>query len=226
MKNPGGVCIFMIHLMIADSHCMMREGLKKLFESSGDIRVVSESGDGLECLDVLYEAEPDMLILNINMKKAGFDVLRKIDPDIKKSTKILLLNGDSSISCFIKALDFGIDGYVLKSSSFAELKKAVFSIRDGGTYIQPELKQVIEKEKLSDKSSLDDDFHRVENLTERELDVLKHVSLGMYNKEIALKLGISERTIKNHLSNIFKKIGVSDRTQAAVFAIRNGIVDV
>ena len=91
---------------------------------------------------------------------------------------------------------------------------------DGESYYQENLIQLI------DDIELNSDFHKIENLTNREIEVLKHLSLGMYNKEIALKLEISERTVKNHISSIFKKIGVSDRTQAAVFAIRNELVDV
>ena len=122
----------------------------------------------------------------------------------------------------MKAVDIGIDGYVLKDSESSELKKAIFAIVDGETYIQPSLIPALNS-KMIEK---DKDGAKIDLLTRRELEVLKLLAVGMYNKEVAEKLDISERTVKNHVSNIFKKIEVTDRTQAAVFAIRNNLVEV
>ena len=122
----------------------------------------------------------------------------------------------------MKAVDIGIDGYVLKDSESSELKKAIFAIVDGETYIQPSLIPALNS-KMIEK---DKDGTKIDLLTRRELEVLKLLAVGMYNKEVAEKLDISERTVKNHVSNIFKKIEVTDRTQAAVFAIRNNLVEV
>ena len=110
----------------------------------------------------------------------------------------------------------------MKDSESAELKKAINTVANGENYIQPSLIPVLNA-KMIDR---DKDIVKIESLTKRELEVLKNLSYGMYNKEIAEKLDISERTVKNHISNIFKKIEVTDRTQAAVFAIRNNLITI
>ena len=120
----------------------------------------------------------------------------------------------------MKAVDIGIEGYVLKDSESAELKKAIFSIVDGEIYIQPSLIPALNAKRIEKNV----DENKIDDLTKRELEVLKLLAVGMYNKEIAEKLNISERTVKNHVSNIFKKLEVTDRTQAAVFAIRNNLI--
>ena len=112
------------------------------------------------------------------------------------------------------------DGYLLKDAGSAELRKAILSIYQGEKYIQPELTPLL-NQKLVEKES---DLDKLHSLTKRELQILKLIAEGLFNKEIAVKLHISERTVKNHVSNIFKKIKVNDRTQAAVFAIKNNLI--
>ena len=126
------------------------------------------------------------------------------------------------IEYLIKALDIGCDGYVLKDSNFETLKKAIFAVYSGETYIEPSLMPLLNAS-LAERDVLKE---KVSDLTRRELEVLKMIASGAFNKEIASTLNISERTVKNHVSNIFKKIGVSDRTQAAVFAIKNDIISI
>ena len=117
-------------------------------------------------------------------------------------------------------MDIGVDGYILKDSESAELKKAIFSIYNGESYIQASLIPSLNY-RLANR---DLDKEKIDSLTKRELEVLIQVANGMFNKEIAIILNISERTVKNHISNIFKKIEVNDRTQAAVFAIKNNLI--
>lgn len=208
--------------MITDDHSMIREGLKQLLELDGDIKVIAEASDGIQCLNVLDNILPDVLLLDINMPNMnGLEVLKNIKSR-KIPVKVLILTVHNEIEYLIKAVEVGIDGYMLKDSDSSELKKAITTVMDGETFIQPSLVPMLNS-KLIDKN---EDKEKLNMLTRRELDVLKLLAVGMYNKEIALKLDISERTVKNHVSNIFKKIGVADRTQAAVFAIRNSIVDV
>lgn len=208
--------------MIADDHSLIREGLKNLLELEGDIEVVAEAEDGMQCLDKLEYITPDVLLLDINMpKKNGLEVLRVLK-DRKSKVKVLVLTVHNETEYLMKAVDIGIDGYVLKDSESSELKKAIFAIVDGETYIQPSLIPALNS-KMIEK---DKDGTKIDLLTRRELEVLKLLAVGMYNKEVAEKLDISERTVKNHVSNIFKKIEVTDRTQAAVFAIRNNLVEV
>ena len=208
--------------MIADDHIMIREGIKQLLEFDGDMKVILETGDGEECLKLLEKNDPDVLLLDINMpKKNGIEVLT----EIRKSgsdLKVLMLTVHNEVEYLIRAIDIGVDGYILKDSESAELKKAIFAIIDGEKYIQPSLIPALNA-KLINK---DEDKDKIEQLTKREMEVLSKVANGMFNREIAVSLNISERTVKNHISNIFKKIQVSDRTQAAVFAIRNNIIKV
>ena len=211
-----------VKIMIADDHSLIREGLKNLLELEGDIEVVAEAEDGMQCLDKLEYITPDVLLLDINMpKKNGLEVLRVLK-DRKSKVKVLVLTVHNETEYLMKAVDIGIDGYVLKDSESSELKKAIFAIVDGETYIQPSLIPALNS-KMIEK---DKDGAKIDLLTRRELEVLKLLAVGMYNKEVAEKLDISERTVKNHVSNIFKKIEVTDRTQAAVFSIRNNLVEV
>ena len=212
-----------IKLVIADDHSMIREGLKQLLELEGQFKVIAEASDGVECLEILSKEAPDVLLLDINMpNKNGLDVLKELNQSGNRKIKVLVLTVHNEVEYLIKAVELGVDGYVLKDSESSELKKAIMTILNGETYIQPDLIPMLNAKMIS----MENNYDKIDSLTKRELDVLKNLAIGMYNKEIATKLEISERTVKNHVSNIFKKIGVSDRTQAAVFAIRNNLIDI
>ena len=220
-KNEGGLIKMAIKIMIADDHSMIREGLKSLLELEGDIQVVAEAEDGVDCLEKLKICTPDVLLLDINMpRKNGLEVLQTLKSS-KSKVKVLVLTVHNEVEYLMKAVDIGVDGYILKDSESAELKKAIFSIVEGENYIQPSLIPSLNS-KMIEKNR---DEGKIESLTKRESEVLKLLAVGMYNKEVAEKLNISERTVKNHVSNIFKKIEVTDRTQAAVFAIRNNLIE-
>jgi DNA-binding NarL/FixJ family response regulator len=211
-----------VKVMIADDHSIIREGLRSLLELDGDIEVVAEAVDGEDCLKQLKTTKPDVLLLDINMpKKNGLEVLESMKITRSK-VSVLVLTVHNEIEYLLRAVEIGVDGYLLKDSGSAELKKAIMAVDAGDIYIQPSLipmlnSKMIEKNKDEDK---------IEELTKRELEVLKLLAVGMYNKEVAENLNISERTVKNHVSNIFKKLEVTDRTQAAVFAIRNNLIQV
>lgn len=209
-----------IKVMLADDHILMREGIKKLLEFDGSIEVIEQASDGIECLEKLQNVTPDILLLDINMPRMnGIEVLEELK--IKKSPlKVLILTVHSEVEYLIKAVDIGANGYILKDSGSAELKQAIENIINNDTYIQPNLIPALNSRLIN----RDVDKEKLESLTKREVEILAQVASGMFNKEIAANLSISERTVKNHISNIFKKIDVSDRTQAAVFAIRNNIV--
>ena len=208
--------------MITDDHSLIREGLKQLLELEGDFQVIAEACDGIDCMEKLKEQIPDVLLLDINMPRMnGLEVLQKIK-DEKIDVKILVLTVHNEVEYLLKAVDIGINGYLLKDSESSELKKAILSVVDGEDYIQPSLIPILNA-KMIDR---DMDSEKIEKLTKRELEVLKLLAVGMYNKGVADELHISERTVKNHVSSIFKKIDVSDRTQAAVFAIRNNLISI
>lgn len=209
-----------INVMIADDHSLIREGLKQLLEFDGTIKVVGEASNGVECLDKLNAYSPDVLLLDINMPEMnGIEVLEKMK-DANSKIKVLILTVHNEMDYLMKAVDIGVDGYILKDSESSELKKAISAVKDGENYIQPSLIPALNNQLVN----RDTDKDKISSLTNRELEVLVQVANGMFNKEIAMNLNISERTVKNHISNIFKKIDVSDRTQAAVFAIKNNII--
>lgn len=209
-----------IKVMIVDDHELIREGLKQLLELEGDIEVVLEAGNGVECLEKLKRNEPDVLLLDINMpKQNGIEVLQKIR-DRNMQTKVLILTVHNEIEYLVKAVDIGVNGYILKDSTSEELRKAIYSVMDNEIYIQASLIPLLNSKLIA----RDIDKEKMDDLTRREMEVLINIASGMSNKEIANNLKISERTVKNHISNIFKKIDVSDRTQAAVFAIRNNLI--
>lgn len=212
--------MLMIKVMLADDHVLIREGIRQLLEFDGTIEVIEEVNDGDECLEKLSNVMPDLLLLDINMpNKNGVEVLAEIRKR-NLPIKVLMLTVHNEIDYLIKAVDMGVDGYIVKDSGSSELKKAINSIMSGENYIQPNLIPALNKRLVA----RDSDKDKIDLLTSREMEVLIQVANGMFNKEIANALGISERTVKNHVSNIFKKIDVNDRTQAAVFAIKNDII--
>lgn len=213
-----------IRIMIVDDHCMVREGLKRLLElrdreDKNSIRVVGEAGDGEECLERIDELNPDVLLLDISMPKMnGLRVLEELHRR-KRRPKVLVLTIYNEAEYLSRAMEIGAQGYVLKDSESVILKRAIFTVYRGETYIDKTMLPVWNDTVKNVKSVPE------EKLTRRELEVLKLLSEGLYNKEIAYKLSISEKTVKNHVSNIFRKIGVFDRTQAAVYAIKNNILE-
>lgn len=209
-----------VKVVIIDDHVMVREGIKQLLEIDGDILVVGEAGDGEEGIKLLETLEPDVVLLDINMPKInGLEVLEELK-NRKLDYKVLILTIHNEVEYLVKAVEIGVAGYVLKDSELAVLKKAIFSIDEGKTYIQPSLTPLL-KVKLDQMKET-----KEEGLTKREIEVLKLIARGMYNKEIADELVISEKTVKNHISNIFRKIDVTDRTQAAIFAIKHSYVEI
>ena len=212
----------MTKIMITDDHKMIREGIKQLLELNEDISVVGMASDGNECLAMLKEKEADVLLLDINMpNKNGLDTLKEIkesDLDIK----VIMLTVHNETDYLMKAVEIGSNGYVLKDSGSAELIHAINTVMDGDSYIQPDMIPMLNSKMVVRNK----DKEKIKELTRREMEVLVLVSEGMFNKEIADKLDISERTVKNHISSIFRKIDVADRTQAAVFAIRNSLIHI
>ena len=188
-----------IEIIIADDHMMIREGLKQLLELDGTMKVIAEANDGEECLNLLNKKiHPDILLLDINMpKKNGIEVLEYIKQN-KIPVKVLILTVHNEVEYLLKAVDIGIDGYLLKDSSYDELKEAIDVVISGNTYIQPSLLPAL-NESMEDYAL---DKERIECLTKRELDVLRLISEGCSNKKISDELTISERTVKNHISHI------------------------
>ncbi len=211
-----------IKVLIVDDHQLIRQGIIQLIEMDEGITVVGEAKDGIECLSLLKKTKPDVILLDINMpNKNGLEVLRTVK-EKKKNIKVLILTIHDETEYLLNAVESGADGYILKESGFDELREAIYTVYHGEHFIQPKMVPAMN----SRLAKRDIDIEKLERLSKRELEVLIFTAQGYFNKEIALKLDISEKTVKNHMSSIFKKIDVVDRTQAAVFAIRNNLIKI
>lgn len=207
--------------MISDDHALMREGLKQLIELEKDIVVVCQAGDGKETVHKVLEYKPDVLLLDINMPKLnGIDVLRRIK-DLGIETRVIMLTIHDDKEYLFETMKMGADGYVLKDSDGDSLIKAIRDVKAGKNYIQPSISSMLSEE--LDSENIDKELIKIESLTKREYEVLTLIAEGLNNKDIAEKLYISEKTVKNHVSSIFKKLEVNDRIQAAIFAFKNNI---
>lgn len=215
----------MINVLLADDHSMVREGLKQLLELDGDIKVVGEAGNGEMCLELMQSLKPDVILLDINMPQMnGLEVLEKMR-EMKAKQKVLILTIHNEVEYLMRAVEIGVSGYVLKDSDSKVLKEAIYTVCNGDNFIDATMTPLLKEQKYL-KELQKEARSKEKLLSTREIEVLCALAEGLYNKEIASKLQISEKTVKNHVSNIFKKIGVSDRTQAAVYAIRHKFVDI
>lgn len=211
-----------ITVMIADDHVLMREGLKQLLELGNNIEVIAQSGDGEETIKKAVECKPDVILLDINMPKLnGIEVLRRLK-DMGQASKIIMLTIHDAREYLFETMKIGANGYILKDSDSDSLVKAIKDVYAGKTYIQPSIASMLVDE-INSKGEENKDLAKIKSLTRREYEVLTLLAEGINNKEIADKLYISEKTVKNHVSNIFKKIKVNDRIQAAIFAYKNNI---
>jgi DNA-binding NarL/FixJ family response regulator len=211
----------MINLMLVDDHKLIREGVKLLIDKQPDMRVIAEAGDGVECLSMLRKYSPDIVILDINMPEMdGLKTLKNIFRKRTKRPKVLMLTVHNEIDYLLPAFEMGVDGYLCKDCDSTVLMRAIHTIQSGERFIEPSLIPLLNS-KLITK---DIDREKIKSLSDRELEVLKLVAVGNLNRDVGKMLDISERTVKNHLANIYKKIDCNDRTQAAVFCIRNGII--
>jgi len=217
MKNKD------ITVMLADDHVLMRQGIKQILELEDDIDVIAQAGDGEETVEKAVDLNPDVILLDINMPKLnGIEVLRRFK-DLGVASKVIMLTINDDREYLYETMKIGANGYVLKDSDVDSLIKAIRDVHMGKTYIQPSIASMLVTEMNSKDKSVNKDLLKIKSLSKREYEVLTLVAEGLNNKEIADRLFISEKTVKNHVSNIFKKIGVSDRIQAAIFAFRTNI---
>ncbi|MGB9679179.1 MAG: response regulator [Thermoanaerobacteraceae bacterium] len=202
----------MINILLADDHTLIRKGLIQLIEMEKDMIVISQAANGEEAYELVSKLNPDIVLMDINMPILnGIKAAKKIKESNAKS-KILFLTIYNDKEYLMEAIKIGAEGYILKDAEYDELIKAIRVIYNGGFYVHPSLK--LEKENLNNE------FLK-KQLTNREIEILSLISKGYSNKEIATKLYLSEKTVKNHVYNIFKKLDVKDRTQAAIYMIKN-----
>lgn len=208
-----------INVLIADDHSLVRQGLKQILELEKDIRIVGQAGDGEEAIAKVQQLKPDVVLLDINMPKLnGIQTLRRLK-DMDKTTKVIMLTFHEDQEYLYETINLGANGYVLKDSESESLIRAVRDVYKGQSYIHPSLASSL----VRDFNQGQKENNKENKLTRREYEVLTLIAEGLNNKEIAYGLFISEKTVKNHVSNIFKKIDVNDRTQAAIYAYKHNI---
>jgi DNA-binding NarL/FixJ family response regulator len=210
-----------IRILLADDHDLVREGTRELLEREQDLEVVAEAGDGEEAVRLAVEYQPDVALMDIAMPKLnGIEATRQIK-SLSPSTAVLILTAYDDDQYIFALLEAGAAGYLLKNVRRRDLVAAVRSLHAGESVLHPVIaRKVIDR--FSRPTSSQPVQADVEQLSERELEVLKLAARGMSNKEIAGQLYLSTRTIQTHLSTIFHKMEVGSRTEAVVQALRKG----
>ncbi|MGN7296706.1 response regulator [Ferdinandcohnia sp. SAFN-114] len=209
----------MIKLMLVDDHAVLRDGLRNILELEDDIRVVGEAVSGDDALKNVPMCEPDVILMDINMpEKNGVEVtgiLKKKYPSIK----VLVLTMHNHDEYFMAAIREGADGYLLKDAPSEQVVEAIRTVARGESVIHPSMTK-----KLLNFHQQQQEQPKENVLTEREMEVLQCLVEGMSNKEIADRLFISDKTVKIHVSKIFKKFDVKSRSQVVIYAVQNKLV--
>jgi DNA-binding NarL/FixJ family response regulator len=210
-----------ISILIADDHVILREGLRGLLEKEPDFSIVAEAGNGLDAVRLAGELRPDVIVMDIGMPDLnGMEATRKI---IKANSaiKVLALSMESDRRFIVEVLESGASGYVLKDASFKQLANAIRTVAAGETYFCTRINELIIKDYLQRiPDGLPLNFA---SMTERERELLQMVADGMNTKEIAGKLGISNKTVEVHRQNIMKKLNLFSIAELTKFAVREGL---
>jgi NarL family two-component system response regulator LiaR len=212
-----------IRIVIAEDHAVVREALSVMLDMEPDLQVVGEAVDGVQAILLCTDLRPDLVLMDIRME--GMDGveatrrLREILPDIA----ILILTGFGDEEVLLKAIDAGAHGFLLKDSSNEEVLEAIHRLVKGESLVTPALLRRL-LEEFAHRHEEPQSAHSV--LTPREMEVLKALARGLRNEDIARELVISEKTVKTHLTSIFSKLQVEGRSQAIIYAIRQGLVEV
>ncbi|MCR8868700.1 response regulator [Peribacillus frigoritolerans] len=222
-------------IVIIDDHQLFREGVKRILDFESSFDVVAEGDDGSEAMDLVETHKPDVVIMDINMPNMNGVEATKMLVSRYPETKVIILSIHDDENYVQHALKTGAQGYLLKEMDADALIDAVHVVAEGGSYLHPKVTHNLVKEyrRLAAEEGADrDSVHTIEIrrplhlLTRRECEVLQLLADGKSNRAIGETLYISEKTVKNHVSNILQKMNVNDRTQAVVLAIKNGWVEV
>jgi len=212
-----------IKLLIADDHAIFRDGLRKLLDSEKEIKIVGEARNGAECIKKLGELKPDILLLDLRMPdKSGLAVLEEVDFSTLR-TRVIVLTDAEDDRDLVRAMRLGARGVVLKESAIDLLVKSIYRVHAGEIWLDSRVATRV----TNAFSASSDSGARIEKplLSDREMEVVEVVAQGFHNNEIGTKLFISEQTVKNHLHNIFDKLGVSDRLELMLYAIHHHLID-
>ncbi|MET9518758.1 response regulator transcription factor [Streptomyces sp. NPDC002994] len=207
-----------IRVLLVDDHQVVRRGLRTFLEIQDDIEVVGEAGDGAEGVARAEELRPDVVLMDIKMPGTdGIDALRKLR-ELANPAKVLIVTSFTEQRTVVPALRAGASGYVYKDVDPDALAGAIRSVHAGHVLLQPEVADALLSQEETNSGT-----GRGSTLTDREREVLTLIADGRSNREIARALVLSEKTVKTHVSNILMKLDLSDRTQAALWAVRHGI---
>lgn len=208
-----------IKVLLADDHQMVRAGIRQLLESTKDIQVIAEAGDGEEAQALIQKHKPDVAVLDIQMPKAtGIDVTRWVRAQIPE-VGILILTAYDDEPYIMAVLQAGANGYVLKTANTDELIQAVRDVHEGKSALDPAITK-----KLMSNLFKGTENKIVDPLTGRELDVLRLAARGFTNKAIGVQLEISDRTVQGHLAHIFAKLQANSRTEAVMRGVSLGLI--
>jgi DNA-binding NarL/FixJ family response regulator len=216
-----------IRLVIADDHPIVRDGLKKLLLLEDDFEVVGEASDGREVLDKVRELDPDVLLLDLRMPNLdGLAVLQALS-QLSKHTRVIVLTASEDKNEFVQAMKLGCSGIVLKQTAPDLIVKSIRKVHSGEIWLDSHTTAAVMRQF---STGMDGGLpgHEAKGrerspLSAREREIVALVAQGYKNKEMAEKMFISEQTVKNHLHNIFDKLGVSDRLELALYAIHKGL---
>jgi two-component system nitrate/nitrite response regulator NarL len=218
-----------IRLVIADDHPIVRDGLKKLLLLEDDLDVVGEAGDGREVLEKVRELDPDVLLLDLRMPNLdGLGALQAL-AQVNKRTRVIVLTASEDKNEFVQAMKLGCSGIVLKQTAPDLIVKSIRKVHSGEIWLDSHTTAAVMRqfstalEGANGTSSGGGKSRERSPLSTREREIVALVAQGFKNKEMAEKMFISEQTVKNHLHNIFDKLGVSDRLELALYAIHKGL---
>lgn len=226
MATTAKVCPSLVRVLIADDHALFRDGLRKLLESEGGFEVVGEASDGEMLLDLVRRTEADILLLDLSMpRQDGMDVLRELAA-AQIPVRTLLLTATINKDQIVRALKLGAYGVVLKESTTQRLFDSIRCVMSGQYWVGRESISDLVRA-LRSVSSQENGSHKPREfgLTPREMEIVTLVVAGYSNPDIAQRCSISEQTVKHHISNIFDKLGVSNRLELALFAVNHRLTD-
>ncbi|MFD0771584.1 response regulator [Bacillus sp. CGMCC 1.60114] len=209
-----------IKLLLVEDHHIVRRGLVFFLKTKEEFNIIGEVGDGEEALQFIQKERPDVVLMDVSMPKMdGIEVTKRMkqyDPSIK----ILMLSSFSEQDYVLPALEAGADGYQLKEVQPDQLVASIIAVHQGNANFHPKVTSAF----LGRQATVETKQDSLSMLTKREKEVLREITKGRSNKEIAAELHITEQTVKTHVSNVLAKLNVDDRTQAALYAVKNGVI--
>ncbi len=211
-------------VIVVDDHVLFREGLRFIIERWGDFRLVGEASHGGEALEIARQVRPDVVLMDIAMPRMdGIEAVRRMTAELP-GTRVVMLTVSESEEDLFRALKNGACGYVLKSVKPADLRSMLNGLLDGEAPLSARMAGKIIKEFSREPDRAEESGRQASSLTPRETEVLELVAAGLSNAEVAGRLVISENTVKKYLHNILEKLHLNNRVEAAVYAVRRGLI--